>query len=209
MATEKKKQENRYRNIFFMLYPDNPDHAKALEELSLENCAYILHDKDVWTKEDEIENPNHKEGEPKKEHYHVLVKYANGVGVAAQAKKYGLEERWLEGVTNFDKALLYLIHYEDKVKYQYDIEEVGGPLAKRLSELVNKMEKTEGEKVYELLQFLENCGSRITVTQFAKYCATNGYWAEFRRSGAIFCKILEEHNQEIMMLEQKHLDKIE
>lgn len=88
----------------------------------------------------------------------------------------------------------YLIHYNDKDKAQYSVEEVFGNLKTKLVESINKIEKSEGEKVAELIIFITDREDTISITEFAKYCALNGYWAEFRRSGSIFCKIIEEHN---------------
>ena len=41
-----------------------------------------LHDQDVWTDEDEAENPVHKAGSPKKAHWHIVVSYKNPVTFA-------------------------------------------------------------------------------------------------------------------------------
>lgn len=64
----------------------------------------------------------------------------------------------------------------------------------KLTESINKCEKSEGEKVVELIGYIESQTEKITIKQFACFCASNGYWAEFRRSATIFIKIIEEHN---------------
>lgn len=66
-------------------------------------------------------------------------------------------------------------------------------------ESINKVEKSEGEKVVELIEFIKNYDGRLSITEFASYCAQNGYWAEFRRSGAIFCKIIDEKNEQFQI----------
>ena len=50
----------------------------------------------------------------------------------------------------------------------------------------------------ELIQFIRQLEKILSITEFAEHCAKNGYWSEFRRSGAIFVKIIEEHNQSIV-----------
>lgn len=179
----------------FLLYPDNEAHAEALEKLKQSyDIAGILHDKDTWTEEDEQKNPEHKAGDLKKAHWHVVVRFKNPTWSSAICKELGIEHTYIEDVKKFDNALQYLIHYNDTDKTQYNQEDVFGSLRTKLAESINKSEKSEGEKIVELIDFIESVGRRLTVTEFARYCAENGYWAEFRRSGAIFCKMIEEHN---------------
>lgn len=185
----------RDRKYMLLLYPDNESHCKAMENIA-KNYDYcsILHDRDTFTKQDEEINPDHKAGKPKKAHWHIVLKFKDAVWNTALAKDLGIEEKFIEKAKNLDRALAYLLHYYDTDKEQYCIEEVDGPLQVRLHEILNKEEKTEGEKVGELIEWITSRESRITVTEFARYCAVNGFWSEFRRSGAIFCKIIDEHN---------------
>lgn len=179
------KEKYRSRVHMLLLYPDNEQHVKALEIItqSYDN-AYILHDKDV-----------NEDGEIKKAHWHVIIRTSNPTWSSAICKELSIEEKFIEQVKKFDNALQYLIHYNDTDKAQYSQEEVKGNLKSRLKESINKQEKSEGEKVVELIEYIENYDGYISMTDFAKYCATNGYWSEFRRSGAIFTKIIDEHNR--------------
>ena len=195
----KKKEESltkyRARSHMLLLYPDNPQHFDAMEKISQAySYGAILHDRDEWTEEDEAKNPEHKVGTYKKEHWHVVVNCANAVWNTALAKELNIEEKFVEKTKDLDSALLYLIHYNDPQKAPYSLEEVFGGLHTRLADKLMNMTKSEGEKVAELIEYIVNYNGRLTVTDFAKHCALNGYWAEFRRSGAIFCKMIEEHN---------------
>ena len=175
----------RSRVHMILLYTDNENHMKAYEIIQKTyDYASIIHNKDVT-----------EDGELKKEHIHVVVRFSQAKWSSAICKELGIDERFIEDVKKFDNALQYLIHYNDKDKAQYDINEVKGNLKSKLIESINKVEKNEGEKVSELIDFIQSNSEPITITDFAKFCALNGYWAEFRRSGAIFCKIIEEHNQ--------------
>lgn len=197
MAQKKKNEKYRNRTHLLELYPDNESHVKALEKIKQSyDYAYILHDKDV--KED---------GTLKKPHWHIVLRFSNPKWNSALAEELGIEERFTEEPRNFDNTLLYLIHFNDSDKHQYHIDEVKGTLKKRVKELVNKANKSEGEKVYELIEYIEQQEEIIRVTAFAKYCANNGYWAEFRRSGMIFCKMIEEHNANIA--EKRHREDVE
>lgn len=187
------KEKYRSRVHMVLLYPSDESHVSAMEKIKQSyDYAAILHDKDV-----------DEDGVVKKAHWHVVLRFQQANWSSAICKNLGIEQNYIEEVKRFDNAMLYLIHYNDSDKAQYDISEVFGGLAPRLAEIVNKGEKSEGEKVHELIEFIENCDSKITVTEFSKFCALNGYWAEFRRSGAIFCKMLDEHNEKLNRQEEE------
>lgn len=202
------KDKYRARVHMLLLYPDNESHLAAFDKIKQSyDYASILHDRDYFDKDvlytaaDEKRNPEHKKGtikykkgDPKKDHIHIVLRTANATWNTALCKEIGLEEEFCEQAKNIDNALQYLLHYNDKDKAEYAIDEVSGSLKTKLIESINKIEKSEGEKVVELLEYICDHRGRITTTQFAHYCAKNGYWSEFRRSGAIFCRIIDEHN---------------
>lgn len=191
-----KKDKYRARVHALILYPDNESHIEVLDKIAKSyDYAGIKHDRDTWTEEDEKINPEHKAGELKKEHFHIVLRTPNATWNTALCKELGLEERFCEQARNFENALQYLIHYNDTDKAKYEIDEVFGSMKTKLKESINKVEKSEGEKVVELIAWIDEYRAKLTVSEFAKFCASNGYWSEFRRSGAIFCKIIDEHNQ--------------
>lgn len=188
-------EKYRSRCHMLLLYPSDEGHCVALEKIkSSYDYAAILHDKDTWTYEDEKKNPEHIAGRFKKKHWHIVLRFNQAVWSSAICKDLGIEHNYIENVKRFDNALQYLIHYNDTDKTQYSVEDVFGNMRSKLIESINKVEKSEGEKVAELIEFIKNYDGRLSVTDFASYCAMNGYWSEFRRSGAIFCKIIDEHN---------------
>lgn len=181
------KEKYRSRVHMLLLWTDNETHVAAMKKIKQSyDYAAVLHNKDKL-----------EDGSPKKEHWHVVVRFQQAKWNTAICKELGIEERWIEDVKKFDNALQYLIHYNDSDKAQYTTDEVFGSLKTKLVESINKVEKSEGEKVSEMIEAITNSEHRWSITEFAKYCAKNGYWAEFRRSGAIFCKIIEEHNNDI------------
>ena len=189
------QEKYRGRIHMLLLYPENKEHCEAMEKIAQSyDYAAIKHDRDVWTEEDEKKNPEHKAGELKKAHWHVLLRYPQAVWNTAISKELGIGENYIEQVKRFNNAIQYLIHYNDKDKTQYEVDEVFGNLAVKLKEIINNSEKGESEKVTDLLDMIRTYEGKISITDFAEYCATNGYWAEFRRSGFIFMKIIEEHN---------------
>lgn len=189
-------EKYRSRTHMILLYPENEEHTVALQKIAKSyDYAGILHNQDKWTEEDEKKNPEHKAGSIKKPHYHIVVRFKQAVWSTAVCKELGIAENYIENVKRFDNALQYLIHYNDSEKAQYTTEDVFGNLRGRLIESIVKVEMSEGEKVAILIEYIQNYDGYLSVTKFSHYCATNGYWAEFRRSGAIFCKIIEEHNE--------------
>lgn len=186
------KEKYRSRVHALLLYPDCESHAEAIKKIEQSyDYAYILHDKD-----------SDDNGEVKKAHWHVLLRFGQAVWNTAICKELGIEENYIEKPRSFDNALLYLVHFNDSDKFQYDPSEVKGSLSKRLLEKMNAQEKSEGEKVYELISFIRDYDGVLTVTCFAEYCAMNGYWSEFRRSGAIFVNIIKEHNEKYLPKER-------
>ena len=191
------KEKYRSRVHMLLLYPDCESHVKAVEKIQQSyDYALILHDKDYFTDEDEKKNAEHVSGLLKKEHWHVVVRFNQAKWSSAICSELGIEHNYIENVNRFDNALQYLIHYNDSDKAQYSIDEVKGNLKQKLVESINKVEKSEGEKVVELIEYIEKQDYKISIKAFANYCASQGYWSEFRRSATIFIKIIDEHNSQ-------------
>lgn len=183
----------RDRKFALLLYPDDSTHMDALEVIKKSyDHAYILHDKDLNEKE-----------EIKKSHYHVIITVGNNQKWnTALAKELEIGENYIEKVRNLDRALEYLIHFNDEDKHEYEVDEVHGNLKTRLIALLGASEKTEGEKVVELIEVIENA-EIVKMSDFAKHCAITGKWDVFRRAGGIFAQIIKEHNDEIKLYADK------
>lgn len=179
-----KDNKFRDRKLALLLYPDDPTHCEAMEKIKTSyDYVAILHDKDFT-----------EDGEIKKPHWHVVLRFGNATWNSAVAKDLGIEQNYTEKIRNMNNAILYLIHYNDSDKYQYNIDECFGTLKNKIVQIINADSKTEGEKVVELIDYITSKKSQVSVTEFAVFCANNGYWAEFRRSASILCKIIDEHN---------------
>lgn len=175
----------RDRKFCLLLYPEDTTHMTALQCVKESyDCAIILHDKDV-----------DENGEVKKPHYHVVITVGkNAIWNTALAKALGITENYIQQCRNVDRALEYLIHFNEPEKYQYTIEEVSGTLKDRLKQSVNSTGKTEGEKVMELMNFIQQYDGYLTITEFSKYACEIGMWDVYRRSAVIFMNIIKEHN---------------
>lgn len=190
MSDQKKSPKIYNRNFFVLLYPDNPEHVKVLENIKklCDNFAYILHDKDCYVDTDDI----------KKAHIHVVIKYPNARYRSAVCVDLELEERFIEGC-KLDASLRYLLHLDDEDKYQYDVSEVKGTLLPYLQKLINRMGKDEGERVLDLFNYIDSTTTAIKISDFSRYCAVNGYWDVYRRSALIFKDYIKDHNYSLFV----------
>lgn len=174
----------RSRKHCLLLYPDDKSHMKALEYIKQYfEYAYILHDKDF-----------NEVGEEKKSHYHVIIQFKNAKWSNAICEELGIKNNYMQKCNNFELALEYLIHYNEETKFQYDIEEVKGPLKNKLRKFLNSDNKDDGEKYIELYEYINTINDYIYLSDFVLYCAKMGYYDTYRRCAYTFIKIIEQHN---------------
>lgn len=180
------KMAEKYRQVRLLLYPEDLTHFNALSYIidNFSDYAFILHNQD--------KNDN---GELKKEHWHVVCSFKNPRSLSGVAKELKITENYVLPCDRFPDALEYLLHVNHPEKHQYSIDEVSGTLVGKLKDLLNKGNKSECEKVIDLLDFIDNTDGYISVSMFSRYCADIGNWDIFRRSSFIFIKAIEEHNR--------------
>ena len=178
----------KYRNRKFcaVLYPEDPAHSAAIEKLQSGgfNFAAILHDRDV--------NEN---GETKKSHWHVVLRYKNAVWNTAVAKELGIEPNYIEICRDVDAALCYLVHYGNDDKFQYEYESVFGPLKLRLASLL--ADTDEGTRAMNLVEIIEASPGFIGYTDLLKKAVSAGLYADLRRMGHFATGLIREHNAKI------------
>ena len=77
----------------------------------IEKYAYIIHDKDVYTEEDELANPNHKKGTLKPPHIHLYLNFNSPQHIPQIAKWFNLGTQFLEKCQGREiDVLAYLVH---------------------------------------------------------------------------------------------------
>lgn len=84
---------------------------------NLTRYAWIYHDKDIYTTEEEVlENPNLK-GKPKPPHYHIILEFKNQVYYKTLVKRFGVFEKYAPIYSHkkssefgFLKAVEYITH---------------------------------------------------------------------------------------------------
>lgn len=184
------------RKYVAVLYPEDETHVAAMEKLKSGGYDYaaILHDSDVY----ESDGENHKKGDLKKPHWHVVIRFSpNALWNTAVAKALGIEPNYLEKCRNLNRALLYLIHKDNPEKFQYDLEQVQGsqPLLTILSKLLT--EEDEGLRVLSIIKMVEDEPGIISPTEMLRKACKDGYYGEFRRMGHWAKDIILEHNERI------------
>lgn len=110
-----------------ILYPESlPDGWMALlEQAHVPMALSPLHDADFWTADDELSNPNHRAGERKKEHYHLVI-YFESLKSANQALSLlePLGVSFVEPVESPRSYNRYLCHLDQPQKATYDVREI-------------------------------------------------------------------------------------
>lgn len=173
-----------------LLYPDDPTMVTALEYIRMNlDFVGILHDKDV-----------DDNGQIKKSHYHVILKFPQARYVSAIAKELGIKENYFEKTGSWNRSAVYLLHLNDDAKYQYDEKELFGTLVPGVLKLIHQKQE-EGERVCDLIALLESIDSVITYTSAVQLACKNGLYSEFRRLGYGMRFILEEHNASVKLKE--------
>lgn len=99
----------------------------------VQHYAFIMHDKDLYTKADEKKNPKHKAGTLKDKHTHILLYTFEAKTVSAVKKNFDnfSAEYYKDKVQEAQNTLVqechdivsqwcYLIHLDDIDKFQYD-----------------------------------------------------------------------------------------
>lgn len=176
------------RKFCLLLYPEEDNtHTKALEIIK-ENYdhAYIIHDQDL-DKDDEF----------KKAHCHVVISIQGSAKWnTALAKDLGITENYIQKCRDLNKALKYLIHFDEPDKYQYNFEDVQGckRLKDKLWALIVKADKSQEELSDEILDYIDNYGGIIKYKDFIRWINGNGLISTLKSLSGWYRDIIIEHN---------------
>lgn len=121
------------RIFFVMQYEKHPETGEellsesqikvALAHKTIHRWAYILHDKDVYSAQDELDNPNHKQGQKKGRHWHIAIEMgSNQAEISTIAKWFGIKENYVEiakGAGAFLDCVEYLTHEAERQQELY------------------------------------------------------------------------------------------
>lgn len=178
-----------------MVYPKdgNPPAPKNWREIiDSEHIQWVespLHDKDVWTAEDELRNPEHKAGELKRAHHHILLMFES-VKTYEQVKvitdKLNAPH---PQICNGARGLVrYMAHMDDPAKAQYDVKDIVGHGGADVSELLKPTATERHAMLREMRTFIYE--NNITeLVDFMLYCDYNRQdWSELMDDCAFITK---------------------
>lgn len=184
------KKVSNERSIYWclVLYPqEDITHKNALDYIQKHfSYAYIIHDRDV-----------DERGEFKKSHCHVIIKFNNYRWKKSISEELKIEINYLQKCINLKSSLLYLIHFENDDKTNYNLNEVHGDLKVKLEYYLKDKNINESEKVLFLLDFIKNYEYNLSLNDFIVFCCHQNMYDVYRRSAYSFNKIIEEHNFQI------------
>lgn len=174
-----------------VLYPEDDSHMECVSLLCSGGYLFagILHDQDTW---EEGESESHKAGEPKKAHWHIVLRFPNPRWRHSIAEELGIKENYLEVCRDRDSALLYLVHEGYNNKYQYSQDNVFGPMRDNLIKLL--VDDDEGSRVLTIVSMIDEMERPASYRKALIQACQNGLYGDFRRLGVGVKWLLDEHN---------------
>ena len=164
---------NRSRQFFFICYPESlPSPIDVCIRVSNPYAyAYILHNADF-----------DDDNKPKKEHFHVFLKFENPRFFSSIANQFGIASNLVESCRSPRASIRYMLHLDDPDKtiyYQSDIHSKNVPLDKYLKD------NNENVDVLLLIERLHSHEDR-TFGDFVAWTAINDLYSVFRRSASTY-----------------------
>ncbi len=177
------EMNKRYYLIEIILYTDNSNHIKLLNELTSKyNYAYIVHDKDT-----------NDDGSLKKEHIHLLIFFKNARWGTSILKEINIDNtNLIEFRENKSNAIQYLIHSNNLNKYQYNMEDIQSDID--ISIYFNKYKDDETKDIAIIYDYIINYVGILNFTTLYYYCVSNNLWSSYRRNYLIIKDLVNEHN---------------
>lgn len=199
----KQNRERQKCRLFAIdLYPENEKHCEILENLAQNyNMVYILHDRDVYTEDCEIDGVEHKAGEKKKAHYHVIVKFINARYLGAFADEIGIEHNLVAKCSSFTGYCVYQTHTEYPNKAQYSPAEFHGSLADEARRVQNPPDVSS---VYLTISSFISCyDGYLEYDTLCDYIFKCGYIGYFMRNSYCYDQLRIVHNKRFYENERK------
>lgn len=123
-------ESGRFRSYIMVFYGSESELCSLLRKYNerISKYVYILHDKDTYDNDllDKDGNFVHRAGDIEKPHFHVVLEFYNGLTFTALCRLFttGTDKPRVERVSDKIACFEYLIHKNDKDKYQYPYNEL-------------------------------------------------------------------------------------
>lgn len=187
----------RSRNYTIVLYPEDETHVQALDTIKNQfSYAYILHNKDKYEKDEINEDTGeieHKRGELKKEHWHVLITFPNARSEENIKAILGNEKLHIEK-SSFYEMTRYLIHLDSPHKYQYNSQEIITNIPERINNALAREIPKEEEKAMLLLNYIfsETNQGFLTFKQLTQYAIDNDCLGELQKKTYFYNQFIDK-----------------
>lgn len=186
------------RNWTIVLYPEDETHVQALEAIKNQfSYAYILHDKDKYEKDEMDENTKelkHKKGEPKKEHWHVLITFPNPRTENTIKEIIGNDKIHIEK-SSFYQMARYLIHLDNPNKYQYKSQDIKTNMAERINNALKREYDKEEEKARMILDYIFSTTNQgfLTLRMLTEWCMENDCLQELQKKSYFYNQFCDKN----------------
>lgn len=139
--------------------------------------GYILHDKDVDS-----------DGVIKKAHYHFILNFPNPRKQNALSALFLVPYNYFKCWDSFEKGFQYLIHLNDRNKYQYPITDIITNVSNVNDLLLNKVisEEIAIQKILDFINGFDNSVKVIDIQDVMQFALKNHIYTHLRRSGSLF-----------------------
>ena len=124
----------------------------------------------------------------------MVLRFKNAVWNTAIAKELGITPNYLEACKDVDAALLYLVHYNNTDKAQYEYEAVFGPMKVKLASLL--ADTDQGTRALNVIEIIEKSPGLIGYTELIKKAVAAGVYGDLIRMGTFAVGAMREHNYE-------------
>ena len=179
MAKNTSKSDERTRNWTFLIYEDsvNKDYLEELGDLHIQCCISPWHDKDVWSAKDEKENPDHKQGTPKKKHAHVIVSFEGNKSFKQISElSSSIGGTIPKPIQSLSGMCRYLAHLDDPHKAQYNPKDIIVMGGMKIDDYLYGLSETAESEIYlNLLDLIFERDEDFTTDlyTFGKYIKEN------------------------------------
>lgn len=162
-------KKNRYWTL--VLYPrENEEEKRKLEHITKNyKYAMIEHDKD------EV-----------KTHTHIIWETPSPRTENSMKEELGI--KYIEVVHTKKAMYEYLIHKNNKEKFQYSLEQVQGDL------VILDDDDKESKEISTILKYLYSSNKKMSLQELNEFVYNNNLWGTYRRSAYIIIKSVEEFN---------------
>lgn len=180
------------RVIGIVLYQDNENHLKEIEQLRADPRAVgIYHDRDLTD-----------EGEFKKPHYHFLYKFDNPSTFGSLLKIFpDHEEHLLYYVNSFKGQARYLLHMDNPEKAQYLQDDLIGN-ARLIKKYLNSDDKFADDLI-KITRFIESFPDYLSLHDLLCFCYDFDCIGAYVKLQHTFIRQLDLHNYKFENKEKK------